>query len=436
MYKTINTLFFLLLLTGTSRSQEVWSLEKCVQHAIKNSLSMQRADVNYQAADITEYESKNARLPRFNGFLNGDVNFGRTINPVTNSFSTEAFLSNALGISGSVTLYNGNRINNTIRQSRLDKDAARADKDDIENQIALQIAEAYLQILFADEQLANARKRLEQTQNQLDQTDKLIKAGTLPRADRLEILANIARDEQAIVSEENNLAIGYLNLKQLMTMDPDYDLVVEKPTIIIPRSADPNNFVLRNIYNKAYNNQPLIKAGNIRLKSAELGIDIAKSQGIPSVSLSASMNSFWSDKTLDFANPVSERDIWIGRDVRIQGVQQEIEFSERISEYDKRKYFDQLSDNFGYGAGIDISIPIFNADRTNIAVQRAKLNILNQQINNAQNEQQLKTDIQRAIANARAAKKQYEAADKTVKALKEAYKKYGEAIPARRHQHL
>ena len=384
---------------------------------------MQQADVSYQFADITEVESKKARLPIVNGFIGGDINFGRTIDPVTNEFSTEARLSNSLSVFSSVTLYNGNRISNTIRQSGFDKSAARADKENVETQIALQIAEAYLQILFAEEQLANAHKRLEQTQNQLDQTDKLIKAGTLPRADRLEILANIARDEQAIVTEENNVAIGYLNLKQLMTLDPDYDLSVERPTIIIPKSIDPDNFVLRNIYNKAYNNQPIIKAGNIRLKSAELQVDIAHALGLPSVSLAANLNSFWSDKTLDFANPTSTREIWVGNQARIDGGDiQVIEFRQLESDYSKRSYFGQISDNFGQGIGIDVNIPIFNANRTDIAVQRAQLGILNQKISNAQNEQQLKTDIQRAIANARAAKKQYEAADKTVNALKEAYK--------------
>ena len=90
--------------------------------------------------------------------------------------------------------------------------------------------------------------------------------------------------------------------------------------------------------------------------------------------------------------------------------------------FDKRSYIGQISDNFGQGIGLDINIPIYNANRTSIAIQRAELNILNQKVINAQNEQQLKTNIQRAIAAAKAAKKQFVAAEKTVKALQEAYK--------------
>ncbi|MFK7807606.1 MAG: TolC family protein [Saprospiraceae bacterium] len=420
MYKKISLPILLaFFFIGTVNSQEVWSLEKCIQKAINNSLSMEQADVGLKNAKLSSQESKNARLPTINGSLNGDVNFGRTIDPVTNSFSNEALVSNSMGIFGSVTLYNGGRINNTIRQNGFSEDAARADKKNIENILALQVAEAYINVLFADEQLANATKQLEQTKDQLAQTDKLIQAGTLPRADRLDILATIATNEQVIVTQQNNLDLNYLSLKQLMTLEPDFDLTIEKPTVIISKSLDPDAYVLRNVYNKAYNNQPIISAGKLRLKSAELGIDIARSLRIPTVSLSGNINTFWSDQTkqftfdgLRFGNPQS---------VIIGGSGTTIAFEEPTFVQSKRAYFDQLSDHFGQGVGLDINIPIYNANRTSIAIQRAELNIISQQITNTQNEQQLKTDIQRAIAASKAGKKQYEASQKTVDALREAY---------------
>jgi outer membrane protein len=421
MYKKIRFLFlFTLLILSKAQSQEVWSLEKCIQKAINNSLSITQAEVGLKNAKLTSQESKNARLPIVNGSLGGDANFGRTIDPVSNSFSNETRLSNSMGIFGSVILYNGNRISNTIRQSGFEEDAARADKENIEAVLSLQVAEAYLNILFADEQLANAKKRLEQTQSQLAQTDKLIQAGTLPRADRLDILATIARNEQAIVAEQNNVDIGYLVLKQLLTLEPDFDLTIEKPTIIIANNANPETFVLRNIYNKAYNNQPIIKAGNVRLKSATLGIAIAKSLRVPTISLGANVNSFWSDKTryFDSSGPRFGDPL----PVLINNAGANIQFLEEDGTLYEPSYFRQVSDNFGQGIGLDINIPIFNANRASIAIQRAELNIINQTIVNQQNEQQLKSDIQRAIAAAKAAKKQFEAAEKTVSALQEAYK--------------
>ncbi len=413
-----NIALSLLFVVGSVSAQETWSLEKCVQYAQENNLSIQQAGFGVKQAELAERESKNARLPNVNGILNGDLDFGRTINPVTNTFSNETRASNSLGISAGVTLYNGNRIKNTIRQSQFDAAATRADQKQMQTNIALQVAASYLQILFSYEQLANAQKRLEQTQAQLEQTDKLIQAGTLPRADRLEILANIARDEQAIVTQENGLELNYLTLKQLLQLEPDAELVVEQPTITTPRT-EPEAFVLKDIYNKAYNNQPMIRAGEMRLKSSEIGIDIAKSLRLPSLSANANINSFWSDKAQTFTNP---RDIFIPNSVIIDGVPSILETSQTVGDFEKTKYFKQISNNFGQGIGLTLQVPIYNADRTNIAIERAQLGILNQKVTNAQNEQQLKADIQQAIANAKAAKKQFEAADKTVNALQEAYK--------------
>ena len=413
-----NIALSLLFVVGSVSAQETWSLEKCVQYAQENNLSIQQAGFGVKQAELAERESKNARLPNVNGILNGDLDFGRTINPVTNTFSNETRASNSLGISAGVTLYNGNRIKNTIRQSQFDAAATRADQKQMQTNIALQVAASYLQILFSYEQLANAQKRLEQTQAQLEQTDKLIQAGTLPRADRLEILANIARDEQAIVTQENGLELNYLTLKQLLQLEPDAELVVEQPTITTPRT-EPEAFVLKDIYNKAYNNQPMIRAGEMRLKSSEIGIDIAKSLRLPSLSANANINSFWSDKAQTFTNP---RDIFIPNSVIIDGVPSILETSQTVGDFEKTKYFKQISNNFGQGIGLTLQVPIYNADRTNIAIERAQLGILNQKVTNAQNEQQLKADIQQDIANAKAAKKQFEAADKTVNALQEAYK--------------
>ncbi len=412
----------LLFVAGSVSAQETWTLEKCVQYAQENNLSIQQAGYGVLQAELSEQESKNARLPTVNGFVNGDLDFGRTINPVTNSFSNETRASNSLGISAGVTLYNGNRIKNGIKQSQFDAAASRADQKQMQTDIALQVAASYLQILFSYEQLANAQKRLDQTQAQLEQTDKLIQAGTLPRADRLEILANIARDEQAIVTQENGLELNYLTLKQLLQLEPDFELEVEQPTVTTPR-AEPESFVLKDIYNKAYNNQPMIRAGEMRLKSSEVGIDIAKSLRLPVLSANANINSFWSDKTLDFANPIiGQTRVPPASMVFIDGIMATFAVPETDVSFDKRKYFGQISDNFGQGIGLSLQVPIYNADRTNIAIERAQIGILNQKITNAQNEQRLKADIQQAIANAKAAKKQFEAADKTVKALQEAYK--------------
>ena len=247
----------------------------------------------------------------------------------------------------------------------------------------------------------------------------------MPEADRLEIQANLARDEQNIVTQQNALEISYLNLKNLMQINPDEEMEVEKiDEINIPVNANPDAVALTQVYNRAIANQPFIQADQARLSSADLDTEIAKSLGLPVVSLFGSINSFYSNKVPDPNKVIDEGTIRPGnpQSVIIDGTNSSLQFFqlEGLS-FGKRGYFNQLNDNFGQSLGLNVSIPIYNQARTRLAKERAQLNILNTQIAAQQNKQQLKVDIQRAIANARANKKQFEASEKTVNALNFAY---------------
>lgn len=423
--KQFTTLFICLLFVQLSYGQKTWSLTKCIQYAQQNSLSVKQGQNQIEQAQLSEQEARYSRYPSVNSNLRSGVNFGRTIDPTTNDFTSESVLTSSLGIDAGVTLYNGGRIRNQIKQSQINVDIAEADNEQIKNDLALSVAAAYLQILLDQEQLVNAKNRLAQTQAQLTQTDRLIRAGTLPEADRLEIQANLARDEQTIVTQQNAVEISYLNLKNLMQVNPDEEIEIEKiDKIEVPVNANPDGVALTQVYNRAIANQPFIQADQARLSSANLDTEIAKSLGLPVVSLFGNINSFYSNKVPDF-NKVTNPGIVVAGDVQpilFNGTRNDVQFFQREGlTFGKRGYFNQLNDNFGQSLGLNVSIPIYNQAQTRLAKERAQLNILNTQIAAQQNKQQLKVDIQRAIANARANKKQFEASEKTVKALDLAY---------------
>ncbi|MEM9819708.1 MAG: TolC family protein [Bacteroidota bacterium] len=420
--KLTGTILLMALCCTLSFGQETWTIEKCIQYSQQNSLRVKQAENSVEQAQLTEQESKNARYPDLNASTSGNVSFGRTIDPVTNQFVSQTIGSNSLSINGGITVYNGGRIRNTIKQSGIAVEAAKSNTEQIKTDIALQVAQAYLQVLLDEEALANADKRLEQTQAQLEQTDKLIQAGTRPQSERLEIIAQIARDEQAIVSQQNAVEISYLNLKQLLELKPDYEFQVEKPSVVIPGNANPEAYTLDAVYNKALNNQPMIRRDELNVKSSELGIDIAKSLRLPSVRFFANVNSFYSNQVLELLDEGTDAfDDAIP--TLINGSNAAVQFPTKVDQvFGRRSYFNQLNDNFGQGIGVSVNIPIYNQNQTKIAMERAKLDVLNRQITSQQNKQQLKTDIQRAIANARANKKQFEASEKTVAALKDTYR--------------
>jgi len=423
--KKFTTVFICLLFLQVGFGQKTWSLTKCIQYAQQNSLSVKQGQNQVEQAQLSKQEALYSRYPTVNSSLRGGLNFGRTIDPTTNSFISETVLTSSLGVDAGVTLYNGGRIRNQIKQSQINVDIAEADNEQIKNDLALNVAAAYLQILLDQEQLTNANNRLVQTQAQLTQTDRLIRAGTLPEADRLEIQANLARDEQNIVTQQNAVEISYLNLKNLMQINPDEDIKIEKiDEINIPVNANPDAVALTQVYNRAIANQPFIKADQARLSSADLDTEIAKSLGLPVITLFGNINSFYSNKVPDINNVTNEGTIRIGdpQIVVIDGTNSDLQFFQTVGRtFGKRGYFNQLNDNFGQSLGLNVSIPIYNQARTRLAKERAQLNILNTQIAAQQNKQQLKVDIQRAIANARANKKQFEASEKTVSALDLAY---------------
>ena len=245
-----------LVFSFSLQAQEIWSLEKCIDYARENSITMKQADVSIENAKLTEKQSRMERMPTLNATASGGYSFGRTIDPTTNTFERLSRGTNGFSVTAGYTVFNGGRIKNTIEQSKLDLEAQKAETADIANDIALNVAVAYINILFSQEQLANAQKRLYQTQQQLEQTDRLILAGSLPENERLQILAQIAQDEQQVITQGNNVRINYLNLKNLLQLDPDFDLQVVSPDEIpIPTDVDPNSFDFRTVYNVALQKQ-------------------------------------------------------------------------------------------------------------------------------------------------------------------------------------
>jgi len=406
------------------QAQERWSLERCIRHAQQNSLNVRNAQLDVKQSELDLTNSQQARLPDLNLSSTGRYTFGRTIDPSTNEFATTSRFDNSWQLDANATIYNGNSINNGIKQSKFDLGASKATLEQANNDIGLQVANAYLSILLAEEQLENANKRKTQTQQQLDQTDKLIQAGTRPEADRYDILAQLATDEQSIVTQQNSVDISYLNLKQLLELQPDHDLVIERPNIKITDDQDPASFALKAIYNSAYNNQPQIRASQLQLESAKLGVDIARARMLPSLTVFGNLNSFFSSRADDFENPNFDNAFVDQRvtPVLIDGAQANLtEFVQRGVEFPTVPFGTQLDNNFGQIVGLSLRVPIYNRGQNRTAMERARLNIIRTELSNLQVEQQLKTDIQRAIADAKAAKKQLEASQKSVEALNIAF---------------
>jgi outer membrane protein len=421
MTSKITILVFCFSLIGsTIFSQETWSLEKCITHAQNNSLTIKRSQLNVSNAELTEKGNKLERLPFLNASTSASYQFGRTIDPSTNIFRTRSIGTNNISVNAGITLFDGFRINNNIKQAKLDLAAGKADLEDANLTIAVNVAAAYLNILFAEDQIINARNRLRQTQDQLNQTDKLIQAGSLPETDRLQILAQAATDEQSLITQENTVEISYLNLKNLLQLSPDFDLKIEHPDLTTP-DISLDVFTFEGIYQQSLLTQPIIKANDLRMKSAFLDEKIARTGMIPTITAFGNIRTDAATMVRDFNNPITDNAfLELGQESPFQvgGVDVLVApYNVKGIEYPNRSYVDQINDNFGQSVGVSMSIPIYNNSRNRIAVERARLNVINTEITNEETKQQLKADVMRAITDAKAAKKQLDAAQKSLNAL-------------------
>lgn len=402
------------------QAQDSWTLEKCINYARDNNISVKQAEANIKTALLSEKQAKASRLP--NVSANGSLSeqFGYTIDPTTNGFSNQAIGANSLSLNAGVNLFSGGQIYHSIKKAGLDAKAAAADADQTVNSLGLQIASAYLNILLFEEQAGSALQRVEQSKQQLGVTLKLIDAGSQPQAERFTIEAQLAREEQAAIVARNNVDLAYLNLKQLLQLEPDFDLRIEKPVVLIPSDINPDAVSLTPVYNTALTTQPSVTAADLRVKSAEEEEAIAKAAYYPTVSLGASLSSYYSTQSKDA--------IYTGatvpgatQTVDVGGTLVPVTFYQKDYYLKKVPYFTQLDRNFGQGVNLQVQVPIYQNGRTRLSVERARLGIITSQLQNNQTRQQLKNDIQTAIANARSTRLQLAAAQKSVDANRIAY---------------
>lgn len=367
-------------------AQEAWDIQRCINYAWENSIAVQQGMYGVELEEVNTKQSIHSRYPNLSGSANLGLNFGRSLDITTDAFTTQSILSTNYGLNSGVLLWNAGRITKGIKQSELNLDAAKNDVEQAKRDIALNVGIAYLNALFAEENLTIVQNSLELTKQQLDQIDKLIAAGSRPRNDRLDIVAQMSTDEQGIVTSENNLAISILNLKQLMNLDVETEIRLVPPPENIFIETDPDQLTFGEVYQEALLHQPNIIAGESRLKSAEIGVEIANAGKYPSLFANGSVGTAHSNRNfLD------------------------------------QSYFNQLDQNLRYGLGVGANIPIYDNYGAKSNVQRAELNVLNTQAQNDQLHQTLRTNVQQSLSDARAAKRALQASENTVEARKAAF---------------
>lgn len=410
---------------GSVHGQTPWSLERCVQHALQNNLNVQQSELNARNAGLTTQQNQMSRLPSLNGSVSAGYQFGRTIDPTTNTFDNSRIGFNSYGLNAGVVLFDGNRINTQVQQSKIDQAAAQLDVQDTRQTIALGVATAFLNILLSEEQVANVRTQVALSQQQLTRTQRLIDAGQLAANARLELEAQLARNEQSLIEVQNALDGALLNLKQLLQLDPAQPLELDYPRAEVDESVLVQNFTLDQVYLAAQQTQANVAAARLRVESNQLSEQIARAGALPTLTLFGNLNTNYSTAFLDFTRPNTDNlRIVPAAPVRVEIDGNPIDvvfFNTEGVTFPRKGYTDQLGNNFGQSAGLSLSIPIYNNHRNSIAKERARLAVIGAEITARQVTDRLKVDVQNAITNFNAARNSYFAAQKSFTAAEAAW---------------
>ena len=398
--------------------QSPWSLIDCVEYARENSLIMKQAELGIQQSEVNLKRQKNSRYPSLNATANGGAQLGRTIDPTTNSFDNNTIYYNSFGLNAGIMLYNGGSINHAIEQSRYNLEASKLDADAAFNSMALSIASSYLQILLSREQVENASRQLEQSLALFDQTDKLVKAGALAENERITIDAQVALNEQNLIQAENALESSYLLLRQLLELDPSEPFQIERPSVSVP-VTNPDELSWQEVYVAALGTQPQIEAGEMRMASAEESYYQARALSLPTVTLFANLNSNWSSLGKNIDGYQTEFFPFLLK--QPDGTLLDFEVGQEVPLLVNNPYFNQLGENFGQTVGLNLSIPLYNGSRTKLTQQEVQIGVLSAKVANDQTEQQLQSDVQRAVNDAKAGKRSYDAAQRALDASQAAF---------------
>lgn len=400
---------------------EVWTLQECVEFALANNLEVKRSELNVELSSIDRRQSRFAMLPTANAQGSYGYNWGRGIDPVTNQFiSSQRNGFTSMGAASGVTLFNGFRIQNTIKQSNLELKASEEDLSKSRNDVTLNVISVFINVVFNKELVENARFQLSSSQQQFERTQKLVAAGSLPKSDELNLDAQVATNELNLINQENALMLSLLQLQQALQLPASDDFDVAIPDIatedlVLEQSRD-------EIYQIAKGTVPEIESAKLRIESSRYGIKAARGSLYPRLSVNGSVNTNYSSASATrFVpdggfNQVETGYFVEGTNAPIYGLNPTGSLQEIYG------FNDQVKDNLYKSVNMTLSIPIFNNFSARSNLQRAMITHEQARIAAREVDNTLRQNVETSYNNALAAAKSYNASLRQVDAREEAYR--------------
>ena len=375
----------LIMASGLSiQAQNAWSLQQCIEHAITHNLSIKQKEAARDQSAVELNTAQWSRLPNLNGNVGQSFNFGRAIQ-ADNTYGNRNTRNTNFSVGTSIPLFTGMQIPNSIALSKLNLKAAIEDLNKAKEDISIQVASYYLQVLFNEELVKIAQRQVELSQEQLDRKVTFFKNGKASEAEVYEAKSRVAQDEYSLVQAQNNHQLALLDLSQLLELPTPENFQIETPNV---EAFSTQLSLPDEVYAQALLNKPAIKAAQYRLEGAAKSIRIAQSAWYPQLSFGAGIGTNY---------------------YSITGIE-------------NASFGSQWHQNMNKYLQFSLSIPLFNrfATRNRVKSARIQRNALAWQLE--ESKKALYKEIQQAYYNARAAESQYQSSQPASQSAEASFK--------------
>ena len=397
-----------------------WTLEECVKYAIQNNISIKQSELDSKTALIDKKGAVGNFLPSLNASASHSWNIGLNQDITTGLLQNQTTQFTSAGANVGIDIYKGLQNQNTLRKANLSIVAAKYQLLKMQEDIALNVANAFLQVLFNKENLKVQKQQLGINEKQYARSEELVKAGSIPRGDLLDVKATVALNNQNVIAADNALLISKLSLAQLLQLKDFENFDVVDDTDV----KDENNILAQTpnaIYDKALEGRTELKIARTNLEIAQKNVAIAKGAFQPTLQgfYSFSSRVGYSDRVVGFQPNTSNPTSVVGY---VEGTNQNVlqnNFSPVLGK--ALPFFDQFSDNKGHSFGAQLSIPIFNGFSVRNNVERSKVSLERSKIALEQQDLDLQRNVFTAFADAKGALNAYESSVVALEARQGAY---------------
>ena len=397
-----------------------WTLEECVTYAIQNNISIKQSELDSKMALIDKKSAVGNFLPSFNASASHSWNIGLNQDITTGLLQNKTTQFTSAGANVGIDIYRGLQNQNTLRKANLSIVAAKYQLVKMQEDVALNVANAFLQVLFNKENLKVQKEQLRINEKQYVRSEELVKVGSIPRGDLLDVKATLALNNQNVITAENSLLISKLSLSHLLQLKDFENFDVVDDTDV----KDANNIMAQTpsaIYEKAFEGRTELKIARTNLEIAEKNVAIAKGAFQPTLQGFYSFNSrvAYSDRVTGVIPNASNPTSIVGF---VEGTNQNVlspNFTRVLG--NPAPFFDQFNTNKGQSFGMQLSVPVFNGFSARNNVERSKVSLERSKIAVEQQNLDLQRNVYTAFADAKGALNAYESSVAALEARQGAY---------------